>query len=142
MGSPRMGAHRSMVIDGGEQIKSQARPGPSQIWMYCTMYDSIPFSCKTERVNERASGSACVCTGGIVTGYVPRRAALGLCCVFSGTRCTHFAGCLQRSLSFLRTRLVVKRSSLVVSSLLPGPWVWGERDSTVGSTVTIRMRLR
>lgn len=51
---------------------------------------------KTERVNERASEGerACllaVCTGGIVTGCVPWRAALGLCWIFSGTRCAQ--GC-------------------------------------------------
>lgn len=60
MGSPRMGAHRAMVIDGGEQIKSQVRSGPSQICMYCTMYDPIPFqlqdgACEPASGRERVS---------------------------------------------------------------------------------------
>lgn len=92
------------------------------------------------------SAAVSVCTSGIVTGCVPRRAALGLWRMFSGTCCAEDAGCVQRSLfpSLVHGSYThaVKQSSLVVSSLLPGPWVWGERDSTVESTVTIRVRLR
>lgn len=72
-----MGAHRSMVIDGGEQTKSQVRSGPSQIWMHCTMYDPIPFSCKTERVRERGSGSALCLHRWDCDGIRPEAGCLG-----------------------------------------------------------------
>lgn len=134
---------------GTDKKSSQAR-SLSQICMYYVR--PIPFSCKDgacERASERGGArvSACVCTGGIVTGCVPRRAALGplLNILWYSLRAGLLGAC-RGSLSLVRTRLsythAVNLLSLVVLSLLPGPWVWGGRDSTVDSTVTIRVRLR
>lgn len=99
-------------------------------------------------MSERASGSACLLClhGWDCDGMRPEAACLGL--LLGILRYSLHAGLLGAcrgsfpSLVHGSYTHAVKHSSLVVSSLLPGPWVWGERDSTVGGTVTIRVRLR
>lgn len=115
MGSPEMGA---TSVNGNRWWGTDKKPGQvrsPKVRYVCAMQRPIPFSCKTERVNERAGGSACLSA----PGCVPRRAALGLCWIFCGTRCAQGAGC-NAEVPFPRsyTALVHARqsNSLVLSS--------------------------
>lgn len=128
---PEMGA---TSVNGNRWWGTDKKPGQvrsPKVRYVCTMQRPIPFSCKTERVNERASGSACVCLHGWdCDGMRPEASCLGP--LLDILRYSLRAGCWVQCrgpfpslVHGSRTRTPVKQSSLVVSSLLPGPWVGG-----------------
>lgn len=156
MGSPGMRVYRSVVVDGGEQIKSQVRPsrfrsGPkSDMYVLCKIH---PFQLHegacgraSERPGARLSGLlACLFTSGIATGCVPRWAALG---AFAGYLAVlaeaQGAGYEQRSLSFLCSYTNAAKPSTVVWLSHPCYQARGYGGNGIRrcSTVTIRKRLR